>query len=179
MRRGLGAFMHVAIVGAGIAGLSTAWALRKRGHRVTLFERGEIPNPLSASGDEHRMIRRAYTDDGYTRLMTDAFAAWEELWADLGATHFAPTGVMAISQEPGDYGDIFRKGLDRTGYPYELFSGSEAAARYPFLEAAPIRSGFLSREGGVLFCRRIARDLLAWLAANGVEMRANTPIRAV
>ena len=52
--------MRVIVVGAGIAGLSTAWSLVKRGHQVTLLEQGEIPNPLAASGDHHRIIRRAY-----------------------------------------------------------------------------------------------------------------------
>ena len=49
--------MKVAIVEGGIAGLSTAWALTKRGHDVTLIEQGPLPNSLADSGDEHSMIR--------------------------------------------------------------------------------------------------------------------------
>lgn len=172
--------MHVAVVGAGIVGLSTAWALSKRGHRVTLFEQGAIPNPLSASGDEHRLIRRAYGDrDGYTRLTSEGFAAWEELWADLGACHLAPTGFLVISQVEGDDGDRLRVGLDRTGFPYTILGAEEVGGRYPFLDAASIRYAFFSSEGGVLFCQRIARDLCAWLEAQGVELRPRTRVATI
>jgi len=56
--------VNVIIVGAGIAGLSTAWALVKAGHSVSVIEQGRIPNPLAASGDHHRIIRRAYGRGG-------------------------------------------------------------------------------------------------------------------
>jgi sarcosine oxidase len=172
--------MHVAIVGAGIAGLSTAWALTKRGHRVTVFEQGTIPNPLSASGDEHRMIRRAYgTADGYTRLMDDAFSAWEAMWTDLGVRHIAEIGILTLSQSEGDFGDVFRAGLDRTGFGYDLLARADIARRYPFLDAAALRYAFLSPEGGVLFCQRIARDLLAWLRDGRAAIASHTPIKAV
>lgn len=52
--------MRITIVGAGIMGLTTAWGLAKRGHQVTLVEQAAtIPSSLAASGDQHRMIRRA------------------------------------------------------------------------------------------------------------------------
>lgn len=172
--------MHIAIVGAGIVGLSTAWAVAKRGHRVTLFEQGDIPNPLSASGDEHRIIRRAYgAQDGYTRLMSEAFAAWDELWSDLRRSHLAPTGFLAISQVEGDDGEKLRAGLDRTGFAYELLGPGSAAEHYPFLDASAMRYAIFSREGGVLFCQRIAADLRAWLQAHGATLRTGTCVASV
>lgn len=173
--------MRIAIVGAGIAGLCTAWALTKRGHRVTLVEQGAvIPNPLSASGDQHRLIRRAYgSDDGYAQLITEAFQAWDELWGDLGVQRYAPIGIIGISQTPGDEADELREGLERTGFPYQQFGPDEAVARYPFLDRGAIRSVWFSPEGGLLFCQRIAHDLVAWLQRHGAVLLPGTQVAAV
>jgi glycine/D-amino acid oxidase-like deaminating enzyme len=49
--------VRVIIVGGGIMGLCTAWALQRAGHRAALYEQGPIPNPLASSTDHHRLIR--------------------------------------------------------------------------------------------------------------------------
>ena len=73
------------------------------GHQVTLLEQGPIPNPLAASGDHHRIIRRAYGKAaGYGRLISEAYEAWDEMWHDLGASHLDQRGFLCISREPGD-----------------------------------------------------------------------------
>ncbi len=172
--------MKVIVVGGGIAGLSSAWALLRRGHRVTLLEQGPVPNPLGASGDHHRIIRRAYGQgNGYGRLITEAYEAWDEMWADLGAVHYDHRGVMCISREPGDEAEDFRVGLEEGGWSFDLLGPSEAAARWPFLEPATFRYAFVSPEGGALHCRRIATGLAGWLRANGADLRDDTRVAAV
>jgi sarcosine oxidase len=173
--------MKVAVVGAGISGLSTAWSLSKRGHDVTVIEQAErIPNPFAASGDQHRIIRRAYGGaDGYARTITEAFEAWGELWRDLGRQHYAACGVLGISQTEDDEGEEYRQGLDRMNSPYELFDAAEAARRYPFLDAATFRYAYLSAEGGALFPARIAADMVAWLREHGVNIREGAAVSAI
>lgn len=172
--------MNVIVVGAGIAGLSTAWALVKAGHNVTLVEQGTIPNPLAASGDHHRIIRRAYrASTGYGKLISEAYRAWDELWADLGANHLDPRGFMCVSREKGDEAEEYREGLEAGGFPFELLDAETAARRWPFLEAGTFRYAYFSAEGGALHCRKIAAGLAEWLRAHGANVYENSKVVSV
>ncbi|WP_025599259.1 NAD(P)/FAD-dependent oxidoreductase [Burkholderia sp. WSM2230] len=172
--------MRVAIVGAGIAGLSTAWSLTKLGHDVTLMEQASIPNPLAASGDRHRMICRAYGDaDNYAQAIAEAFDSWDMLWDDLGVSHYANCGVLGISQFAGDSAEQFRLGLDRLGIEYERLDPREAAKRYPFLDASTFRYAYFDPEGGALFSERIAHDVKAWLRMRSVDIRMHAQAVAI
>lgn len=171
--------MKIAIVGAGIAGLSTAWSLTKAGHAVTLIEQGPIPNPLAASGDHHRIIRRAYgTAGGYANAISEAYDAWDELWRDIGASHLDPRGFIGISREAGDDAEEYREGLESGCYPLEIYEPREAVRRYGYLEEGSFRYAFFSPEGGALHCRRIATDIARWLRDQGAQV-LNTRVVAV
>lgn len=172
--------MKISVVGAGIAGLSTAWALAKQGHSVILFEQGTIPNPMGASGDHHRIIRRAYgAGSGYGVAITEAYEAWDEVWADLGQSCLDPRGFMAVSREPGDEAEDYLNGLREGGWPCDVLQPGEAAKRFPFLDPDTIRYAFVSPEGGALHCRRIGFGLAAWLQVNGVSLRQTMRVREV
>lgn len=171
--------MNIIVVGAGIAGLSTAWSLTKAGHNVTILEQGKIPNPLAASGDHHRIIRRAYGLSGYSRRITEAYEAWDELWADLGENHLDPRGFLCVSREEDDEAERMRLGLDAGGYPYELVEPDAAVARWPFLEPGTFRYAYFSPEGGALHCRRIATALAGWLRHNGANVYEDSKVAKI
>ena len=164
---------HIAIVGAGINGLCTAFHLLERGAAVTVIEAGRIPCPTAASSDHHRLIRPFYgAAQGYAARMPAAFDAWERLFAALPAPrgrYYAETGILCASREAGDYTDISCAGLDRIGEPWERIEGDAIARRFPFLEPGGWRYAALAR-GGALMADMILRDLADVLRQRGAVL---------
>ena len=164
-------------MGAGIAGMSLAWALRRQGIEVVLFDAGPIPNPISSSFDEHRIIRHTYgSQHGYAALMPEAFRAYDRLWDDLGVQHYLPTGMVYVSRTDQDWYSRAAAQLDTVGMPHRLVPIAELASRLPMLSLDGVTSAYEAGGSGLLFADRIVRDLAHWLAENGVELHPNTRV---
>jgi glycine/D-amino acid oxidase-like deaminating enzyme len=171
--------VKVSIVGAGIAGLSLAWALRKRGVDVALFDAGPIPNPVSSSFDEHRITRHSYGHlPGYGALMPQAFAAYDALWADIGTTHYLPTNMVFVSRSDTDWSASAAE-LDRVNIPHRLIPPAEVATRLPMLHAKGVVSAFEASGAGMLFASRIVTDLARWVAELGVTLHPHCPVQSI
>ena len=169
--------MRVIVTGGGIMGLCAAWALQRAGHEVVLYERGALPNPLASSSDQHRLIRYPYgAMTGYARMVRAAYAAWDRLWADLGRSHYRPTGTLVVAREAGGWVEASIAGLDALGVPHERWTPAELADRLPFLELGAPRFALFTPTGGILFARRILEDLAAVLTARGVGLRGHASV---
>ncbi|WP_342236735.1 FAD-dependent oxidoreductase [Inquilinus sp. OTU3971] len=172
--------MRVVIVGGGVIGLATAWAAARRGHGVELFEQGPLPNPLSASVDQHRLTRIPYGDQrGYTRLMAAAFRAWDVVWSALGESHYAETGFLSLSTEENDWTDRSRATLAALALPHEIVARDGLAERFPMLRVDDARYGLYARQAGVLFADRIVDGFLTLLRDSGVRLHDNARVAAV
>lgn len=166
---------HILIVGAGAVGLSTARAALLRGDRVTIIEQNTVPNPHGASFDQHRMIRFQYGAAlGYTRMVHQAFAAWNRLWRDLGAQHYYRTGALGVSTDANDYVAASAPSLEAAGVAFEWLDHAEMQKRVPQLKLPKAAHGLYTEEGGVLFADRIVTGLAAWVRAHGATLHENT-----
>ncbi|NGM21075.1 FAD-dependent oxidoreductase [Roseomonas stagni] len=160
------------ILGAGIMGLSTAWALARAGWSVQVVEQDGVPNPRGSSVDDHRLIRHAYgAAAGYMRMIDPAYAAWDLLFAEAGERPYVATGVLALANAPGGWLADSRATLRGDGHAVTELTGAEVAARYPYLSGDGIAAAFHLPTGGVLLARRIVELLAARLAARGVPIQ--------
>lgn len=172
--------MKVIIVGGGIMGLSSAWALRRSGADVTLIEQGALPNPLGTSVDQHRLIRYPYgAQVGYTRMVRHAYHAWDRLWRDLKMTLYAETGTLVMSGAGDDWAAKCAAVLQEEEVEHLAFDAETVAGRYPMLNGAGLQDAFYCPSGGVLFAEAIVAALTTHLRDRGVKIATGRTVTAV
>jgi glycine/D-amino acid oxidase-like deaminating enzyme len=149
---------HLVIVGAGITGLLAALRCALAGHRVTVLDRGTIPNPTSTSYDQHRVVRALDPDDlAATRRIATADRRWRELEALLGTRFYHRVGVLAAW--PAGKVDQVRAVAADAGIRVDAV----APADYPHLGFPPGSVPMVERDAGVLLAERVLRVAARWL----------------
>jgi len=172
--------LKTAVIGGGIAGLSTAWALSRHGVEVTLFEQGSLPNPLGSSHDTHRLIREAYGSEiGYTQLTREAIGAWNRLWLDLGTSYYINTGTLALATEDTGWAHDSRRILRQLGWEHSVLRQGEVRDRFPWLQCDDVTWALWLDTGGVLLADAILGALTSLLANSGVELLSGTEVQSV
>lgn len=118
--------MTVAVIGAGIVGLSLAAALVDRGATVTVFERG---TPGSAqSGGSSRIFRHAHDDPRLVQLAQRSLAIWRAWEQRCGTQLVSSDGAIVV-------GPAARRRFDLLagpgGVPARLIDGADVPRFLP------------------------------------------------
>ncbi|MCA9670555.1 MAG: FAD-dependent oxidoreductase [Myxococcales bacterium] len=176
---------HVVVVGAGIFGVSTALELRRRGRRVTLVDRAEIPAADAASSDISKAVRMTYGADLlYTELMEQAREAWLDLQARWQRGGDEPlyheVGVLVATSQPmrpGSFEHDSYELLRARGHQVERLDEAAMHRRVPAWGAGV--DGFFHALGGYAESGRVVARLARDAQAAGVEVRGGYRVAAL
>jgi sarcosine oxidase len=135
------------VVGAGLLGLSTAWALAGRGRDVLVLEAALAPgHERSGSKGGARIFRLGYPESHYVEMALLARARWHDLEAAAGQKLLHVTGQVTLGDETTQH--AIAEAMTAAGAPVEEISATGAARRFPGMEL----SGrvLIEPESGVL-----------------------------
>ena len=161
------------VVGAGLLGLSAAWALARRGWDVVVLEAaGTVGHERSGSKGDARIFRLGYPDPLYVEMALRARDLWHDLEGARGRRLLHATGQVTLGDEAAL--DSIASALTAAGVPAERLSATEAAARL----------GGIAARGPVLFepgSGVLAADdcLRALCDAGGFDLRVGVAVTAV
>jgi sarcosine oxidase len=119
---------HVAVVGAGIMGSATAYALARDGRDVTLYEQFEIGHARGSSHGRSRIVRLAYPDVEFVELAQESFVGWRELERESGLELLELNGLLELVE---DREQSSADALEEAGAEFELLDADAARRRWP------------------------------------------------
>lgn len=147
--------LDVAVVGAGIVGLSVTDALARRGAAVRCFEAARAGSGQSAGLT--RIFRHRHDDDHLVALAARAGSGWRQWEQRLGRTLLGSEGVMfaGFGVEDADL-------LERHRLPHRFLDVEQQRERFGLVSPVP-GPVLLDESAGALRARRAVEALRGWL----------------
>jgi len=163
----------VIVVGAGGMGSAAAWQLARRGQRVLVLERYDIPHAYGSSHGISRIIRLPYYEDpAYVPLLRRAYELWREAEIASGKELLVVTGSVDSSPE---WDPLFQGALASArqhALPHEVLTGAEVNARFPGYRLPSAHRAVFQPQGGLVASERAVVAHVALALAHGADIRA-------
>ncbi len=149
----------VVVIGGGVMGLATAWALARAGRDVTVLEQFEVGHPFGSSHGAARIFRLAYDNPEWVAFAQEALPLWRELEKESGEQLLSLTGLLDARDDSAS----LRAALDEQAAEYEVLDPDETARRFGITVMGDV---VLELHGGTV---RADRSLTALRARVAIE----------
>lgn len=160
----------VAVVGAGVFGVWTAYTLRREGASVLLIDAYGPGNSRASSGGESRIIRLGYgPDEVYSRSAQRSLVLWNELFGERDQALFQKTGVLWLAREADPYCESVFTTLQKLNASCERLDYDQLVRRFPQFNFGPTKWGLLEPDSGVLMARQAVQAVAAKAKSIGVD----------
>jgi sarcosine oxidase len=167
----------VIVIGCGVWGAATLWALAKRGYRVLGLDQHTPPHKHGSHGGATRLARMSNsTGTQYTRLTSASMDLWRELGSEVGKQIVVKTGTMFAGEVGSLWFDNTLANLADSGFEYEVMTPETAMQRIPGLRIKASESVVWEPSGGIILVEpaiiglhQVAREL-------GAELMFDQPV---
>jgi len=156
------------VIGAGVMGLATGWALRRRGHEAVVYEQFHVGNDRGSSHGRSRIFRLAYAEPEYVRLAREALGLWRELEEESSETLLELNGLVEVVRT---LGESTAETLEACGVAWKRLDPAEAERRYP-IRVPEGSFAVVQPEAGI-----VRADLALKAFAQGLDVREETRTR--
>lgn len=167
--------VDVVVVGAGLTGAASTWALSRSGYSVVLFEAHDFGHDKGSSHGSSRIFRHIYPDALYVRMAIRATEAWRRIESDSGLALLRTTGGI----EHGSRRDpkVLATILSKHDVRHELLSPDDAAKRWPeIIFRGPV---LYTPESGVINADQSITAFLDVAGRHGAHLVSRTPVEAI
>ena len=166
------------VVGQGVMGLATTYALSKKGFKVLGLDQYSLFHQKGSSHGESRIIRMAYFEDpGYIPLLKLAYQGWAELEKQTGVEIFKKSGVAFFTQPDSS---VIYKGVKESArlfhIPIEEFSSEEARKKFPFFRAPKNFNLLYEANAGYLLVDKALRSFAEGAKTKGALIHENEKV---
>jgi len=156
---------RVIIVGAGIVGLSTAYALLTQGFtQVIVVEQEVVDHRRASSHGVSRLLRFEYGADLlYSEMVRQSLIRWQQLERATQRTLYTPTGVLVLGTECDNFTQPSYQAMQGLHLPTECLSRQSCKQRFPQFSTQQSEIIIYNAQGGILHastCLQTLRDLI-------------------
>lgn len=171
--------VDVAIIGAGIIGVCTAYELARKGHKVALLEKGVVAGEQSCRN--WGWVRQQNRDLHELSLATLSVRRWAELGPELGRDlGFRQEGSLSCTDDPAVVAkwETWIRSAAEQGYRSEMLTAQQAKERTPGSTTRWI-AGAWSPTGSRAEPSMAAPAIAEGAKALGVSLQQNCAVRGL
>jgi sarcosine oxidase len=159
----------VVVVGTGIMGAATSWALGGTDKRVLSLERFSVGHKNGSSHGTSRIFRFSYPDQNYVAMAQESLPLWRSLESESGRELLVTTGGIDLGKDVRAH----VAALAACDARFEVLSPTEARRRWDFAAFPGADEVLFQSDAGVILASKAWSAFAARATAGGVDLRTS------
>lgn len=167
------------IIGAGVNGSATAYALAQAGKSVALLEQFEFGHERGSSHGNSRIFRFSYGQPHYVDLAVSTLPLWRELEKESGRSLLLQTGGLDLGAPENILLQQGLQNLERVGSKHELLTEAKLRERFPQFASLNGSIGLYHAEAGILDAVNCVVSMIEQARLRGAHCQQHVAVKEI